>query len=343
MIERIHAFRAGLQDAVAERRVEGVHGTGLFADSVREVYDLNYVRAETPGDADALAGETNRLMEDFFHTRVVVERPDDASADGFRARGWTVTPHLIMAHTREPDRRVDTSGVREVPFESVLPARREATLGEVWGDAEIASLLDDAKRLIMRAVPTRFFAAFADGEIASYCEVRSAGGVAQIEDVNTIERFRGRGFGRMIVQHAVDEAKQTHDVVYLEALADDWPRELYAKLGFEPLGERHFVTRFPHPLTRLRIRTPRLELRRGIRQPPLRGLDHRKRAVRVAPAPLEQPGAGDRDADVVGEGRLEALEDAVRGVDRSPAVLILPVAGHRDEARLEVGHSSRSL
>ena len=125
MIERIHAFRAGLQDAVAERRVEGVHGTGLFADSVREVYDLNYVRAETPGDADALAGETNRLMEDFFHTRVVVERPDDASADGFRARGWTVTPHLIMAHTREPDRRVDTSGVREVPFESVLPARRE--------------------------------------------------------------------------------------------------------------------------------------------------------------------------------------------------------------------------
>ena len=261
MIERIHAFRAGLQDAVAERRVEGVHGTGLFADSVREVYDLNYVRAETPGDADALAGETNRLMEDFFHTRVVVERPDDASADGFRARGWTVTPHLIMAHTREPDRRVDTSGVREVPFESVLPARREATLGEVWGDAEIASLLDDAKRLIMRAVPTRFFAAFADSEIASYCEVRSAGGVAQIEDVNTIERFRGRGFGRMIVQHAVDEAKQTHDVVYLEALADDWPRELYAKLGFEPLGERHFVTRFPHPLTRLRIRTPRLELR----------------------------------------------------------------------------------
>ena len=265
MIDRIHSFRAALQDAVAERRVEGVYGTGLFADSVREVYDLNYVRVDRATDVDALIAETERLMEDFFHARVVVEHPNASTADAFRGRGWSVTPHLIMAHTREPDRRVDTSAVREVPFEALLPARLEATLGEQWGEPEIASLLDDAKRLIMRAVPTRFFAAFEGDEIASYCEVRSTGGVAQIEDVNTVERFRRRGFGRMVVQHALEEAQRTSDVVYLEALADDWPHELYAKLGFETLGERDFVTRFPHPLTRLRIRTPRLELRLATR------------------------------------------------------------------------------
>lgn len=264
MIERIHAFRAALQEAVAERRVEGAHGIALFAPSVREVYDLNYVRAERVRDIDALVDETGRLMEDFFHARVIVEHPG-READAFRARGWTVTPHLIMAHRREPDRRVDTSAVREVAFEALQPARLAATLGEQWGEPEIASLLDDAKRLVMGAVPTRFFAAFDGNEIAAYCEVRSADGVAQIEDVNTVERFRRRGFGRMVVQHALDEARQANDVVYLEALADDWPRELYAKLGFETLGERHFVTRFPHPLTRLRIRTPRLELRLATR------------------------------------------------------------------------------
>src|SRR5207245_3307762 len=112
-------------------------------------------------------------------------------------------------------------------------ARREVTVGEPWGDDEISSLLDAAKRLIMLAVPTRFFAAFADGEVAAYCEVRSDGGVAQVEDVNTLPRFRGRGLGRAVVQRAVDEARATNDIVYLEALAEDWPRQLYAKLGFD--------------------------------------------------------------------------------------------------------------
>jgi RimJ/RimL family protein N-acetyltransferase/ribosomal protein S18 acetylase RimI-like enzyme len=196
---------------------------------------------------------------------VILERGDNRTAAGFRARGWTVVPHLIMVRTREPDRRVDTSMVREVPFAGLTAARREVAVGEPWGDDEISSLLDDAKRLIVRAVPTRFFAAFAEGEVAAYCEVRSDGTVAQIEDVNTLARFRGRGLGRAVVQHAIDEARKTNEIVFLEALADDWPRELYAKLGFDVVGERHFNTLFPPPLTRLRVRTPRLELRLATR------------------------------------------------------------------------------
>jgi len=263
VIDRIHAFRAALQDAAAEQRVPARHGDGLFAPSVREVYDMNYVRTEQPAPADELIADAERLMEDYFHKRVILERADDNTATGFRAHGWTVVSHLIMARTREPDRRVDASTVREVSFAELTAARREVTAGEPWGDDEISSLLDDAKQLIVRAVPTRFFAAFADDEIAAYCEVRSAGSVAQIEDVNTLARFRGRGLGRAIVQYAVDEARKTNDIVYLEALSEDWPRELYAKLGFDVVGERHFNTLFPHPLTRLRVRTPRLELRLG--------------------------------------------------------------------------------
>jgi len=262
-LDRIHAFRAALQNAAAELRVPSAHGEGLFSPSVREVYDMNYLRVEQPAPAEDLIAEAEALMGDYFHRRVVVERGDAGTAAGFRAQGWTVTPHLIMAHTREPDRRVETSMVREAEFGALVAARREVTVGEPWGDDEISSLLDEAKQLIMRAVPTRFFAATIDGEVAAYCEVRSRGGVAQIEDVNTLERFRGRSLGRAVVQHAVDTASSSHDVVYLEALAEDWPRELYGKLGFDVVGERHFNTRFPSPLTRLRVRTPRLELRLG--------------------------------------------------------------------------------
>lgn len=265
MIDRIYAFRATLQEAAAEQCVPATHGVGLFAPSVREVYDMNYVRAERPAPADELIDEAERLMEDYFHKRVVVERPGARTAAGFRARGWTVAPHLIMVRARDPDRRVDTSIVREVQFSELAAARREVTFGEPWGDDEISSLLDDAKRLTMRAIPTRFFAAFADGEIAAYCEVRSDGSVAQIEDVNTLERFRGRGLGRIVVQHATEAARTTNDVVFLEALADDWPRELYVKLGYDIVGERQFITLFPHPMTRLRVRTARLELRLATR------------------------------------------------------------------------------
>jgi RimJ/RimL family protein N-acetyltransferase len=101
--------------------------------------------------------------------------------------------------------------------------------------------------------------------------------------VNTLQRFRGRGLGRAIVQHAVDEARTSNEIVYLEALADDWPRELYEKLGFDVVGERHFNTLFPHPLTRLRVRTPRLELR-------LASDSELRQLGRVALAGIHDPG-----------------------------------------------------
>jgi RimJ/RimL family protein N-acetyltransferase/ribosomal protein S18 acetylase RimI-like enzyme len=261
VIERITAFRHRLEERVAERRVPTAHGTGLLVDSLREIYDLNYLRAERPATFDELAAEADPLLADCFHRRVIAEVGGDKVAADALAAGWASVPHLVMAHGREPDRGVDTSMVREVSFDALLPARLEATLGEPWGDPEIAHLLDESKRRVMRAVELRFLAAFADGELAAYCEVRSDGRIAQIEDVNTLARFRGRGLGRAVVHAAVDEARRGHDLVFLEALEDDWPRLLYAKLGFDVVGKRHFFTRFPHPLTRLRVRTPRLELR----------------------------------------------------------------------------------
>lgn len=314
MIDRIHAFRAALQNGAAEQRIPAEHGEGIFAPSVREVYDMNYLRAEQAAPAAALIAEAERLMEDYFHKRVIVERPDAATAEGFRAHGWSVVQHLIMAHVREPDRRVDTSSVREIPFDDLVAARRVVTLGEPWGDPEISALLDEAKRLIIETVPTRFFATFVDGAVASYCEVRSAGSVAQIEDVNTIERFRGRGLARAVVQHAVDVAHETNDIVYLEALAEDWPRLLYGKLGFDVVGDRHFNTLFPSPLTRLRVRTPRLELRLASRAE-LRALAELARRGIHDPGRMPFGVAWTDSADSPGfvEESIEHHESAVRG------------------------------
>jgi RimJ/RimL family protein N-acetyltransferase/GNAT superfamily N-acetyltransferase len=261
-IDRINDFRRRVELAAAERVEPMPLGLGLFADSVPSVYDANYVSVEDPEvDAGELVAETDRAMERCHHRRVILEQGGDATAGALAGHGYVRSTHIVFAHAREPDRRVDTSMVQEVEFDRIVPVRIATTIAEPWGDDEIAEQLNDAKRLIMQAVATRFFAATVDDRVAAYCEIRSDGRTAQIEDVEAVSAYRGRGLGRAIVQHALDEARRTHDVVFLEALADDWPRQLYAKLGFDAVGRRDFLTRFPHPLTRLRLRTPRLELR----------------------------------------------------------------------------------
>ena len=76
-----------------------------------------------------------------------------------------------------------------------------------------------------------------DGEVASYCELYSDGSTAQIENVLTLERFRKRGLARATVSRALEDARSgDHSLVFLIADRDDWPKDLYAKLGFEEVG-----------------------------------------------------------------------------------------------------------
>lgn len=251
-----------MQRLAAERIVATAHGTALLSPSIRQVYDHNYLsveHAEVP--PEVLAAEADGAMDDCFHRRVVVEDGTPGLADEFVALGYVRSTHLVLVHEREPDRRVDTAMVRELALDELLPARAEATLREPWGDAEIAAELNESKRHVAAAVPTRFFGALAGGEVAGWCELRVGDGIAQIEDVEVLAEFRGRGLGRALAQHALDEGLRAVDTVFLEALADDWPRELYAKLGFVAAGRRDVYTKLPDPLTRIRLRTPRLELR----------------------------------------------------------------------------------
>jgi len=262
-LERSRAFLARTMAGVAERRVPVSGGVALLVDSLPRVYDVNYVHAlaAPPPSAEELASAADETMAHLHHRKVVVEQGGGELSAAFAALGFLDTEHLVLVRRREPDRRVDTSMVREVTWDELDRARRETTLRSPQGDDDLDEMLSTAKRRAAEAVGMRHFAAYLDGDVAAFCELRGDGGVAQIEDVNTLEEFRGRGFGRTIVQATLDEAMKTHDLVFLEALADDWPRELYAKLGFDIVGERHLFLRAPHPLTALRLRTPRLELR----------------------------------------------------------------------------------
>jgi RimJ/RimL family protein N-acetyltransferase/predicted GNAT family acetyltransferase len=282
VIEQITAFRRRLQDAVAERVEPFAHGTALFCDSIPIVYDANFLRIDSVATAAEHEAEADALMERFWHRRVLADEGGAALAAGFAVLGWTQTTHIVMGHVREPDRAVDTGAVQEVPFEELVEPHRRVTLGEPQGTPELADSLLAAKRRVIAAVPTRFFATYVEDEVASYCELRSDGHTAQIEDVNTLAPYRGRGLGRAVVQRALEEARAGANVVFIEALDDDWPKELYARMGFQQVAERHLFLRPPHPLSRLRLHTPRLELR-------LATLAELRELYRVAEAGIHEP------------------------------------------------------
>jgi ribosomal protein S18 acetylase RimI-like enzyme len=246
VVDDIRTFRRRLQRDSADRVLPTRHGTAILGDTIPDVYDHNYVSVEEPRvGAAELAADAEEALAERRHRRVIVEDGAPGLAADFAAAGYVLSTHLVLAHTREPDRLVDTSSIREVPLDDLLPARTEATLREPWGSADLATQLNEAKRRTERAVPTRFFAAVVHGDVAGWCELRVGDGVAQIEDVEVLEEFRGRGLGRAVVQHALEHARAASGVVFLEALADDWPRELYAKLGFTVVGRRDFYTRLP--------------------------------------------------------------------------------------------------
>ena len=49
----------------------------------------------------------------------------------------------------------------------------------------------------------------------------------------TLQEFRKIGLATAIVTHALAESRSTgHDLTFLLAEAEDWPKELYRRLGF---------------------------------------------------------------------------------------------------------------
>lgn len=70
-------------------------------------------------------------------------------------------------------------------------------------------------------------------------QLRVDGATAEITAVMTDPAHRGRGLATAVVLDAVRRAREAGcDVIWLHAVADDWPRRWYERLGFEDVGVR---------------------------------------------------------------------------------------------------------
>jgi ribosomal protein S18 acetylase RimI-like enzyme len=160
-------------------------------------------------------------------------------APGFDKLDWNAECDVVMIASRTPDREADGSIAQEVPAEELVPIWAEAARGDRHvEDDEVVRQLAEGKRVLMSAIDTQFFAARVDGQIGGYCELYSGAGVGQIENVLTLERYRNRGLARAMVLRALAASEAAgNNLTFLLANRDDWPKELYCKLGFDEIGQ----------------------------------------------------------------------------------------------------------
>ena len=170
---------------------------------------------------------------------------------GFVSHGYGVDRGVLMVLRDEPDpdRVPSLAAVEELRFEEVRAFEDEVTRREPWGaDTETARQLTEHHAKLERAVGARFFGARVDGVLAGCCELFVLGEEAQIESVDTLSEFRGRGLASAFVLAAAAAAREAGARrVHLWADADDWPQRWYAKLGFRPVATvgDHFLRRPP--------------------------------------------------------------------------------------------------
>jgi ribosomal protein S18 acetylase RimI-like enzyme len=245
-LARIHRFEREI-DMGGTQTVESPLGVGVLTPELPLRHDSNYLLIDRAGDAAEAIAEADRVLggagRDFRVINTFEEELGERLRPQFDALGWRTQRHLFMVLRRPPAKQADLSMVREVDESALRPGRRRAILSYPWGTPELAEQLLDSKLLIGSRARTWFFGVEADGEIVAWTDLYVAQGVGQVEDVATVADYRGKGYATAVVLRAVEEARRAGaDLVFLVADDEDWPKELYRRLGFDPVGRAYKFT-----------------------------------------------------------------------------------------------------
>jgi GNAT superfamily N-acetyltransferase len=240
-VERILPHLRRTVESIADEVVPVDLGWVARTRTLPLVWTLNQIcltAAATPGEVASLA-ETHQGDLPFRH--VVLEDAVSASetAACLETEGWEVDRAVFMVLSAPRDREVDTRAVVGLSEAQMTDLMRQWLIDERPGAT--AEELDEVTTYMRRE--GRLWdeqclgVLGADGEPAAITKLRSDGPTAWVEDVYTVPGARGHGHARALVSRAVDLATSTgHELVFILADDNDWPKDLYAKIGFRPVG-----------------------------------------------------------------------------------------------------------
>jgi ribosomal protein S18 acetylase RimI-like enzyme len=248
-MERILAhLRRADEGAVDEVRPTG-HGRALLTPSLPLVWQLNAVRVEdAAAGPEELAAEAEEVLGHAGHRKLVVHDPDQGArlAPRLAADGWNVYRLVVMVRDRPPE-RVPRPGAgaevdRATGAATLAAFRREQPFG--WQETAVEQLAEMDERYA-RVSRGRDFAAPPE-DPACACRLYTANGLAQVDEVGTLERRRNEGHASAAVLAAAETAAaEGCDPIFLLTDGGDWPQGWYRRLGFSAIGSTYEFLKLP--------------------------------------------------------------------------------------------------
>ncbi|MEU4578561.1 GNAT family N-acetyltransferase [Nonomuraea sp. NPDC023979] len=246
-LRRALEFVRGFARRRAPRVVDVPGGFAVLDDRYPGSYDDNKLVVWAGDDPGVVLEAAERVLGGRGHRQVNVD--DDALgaafAPTFAAAGYEHEETLVMVFRGAPPagppeaERLEVAELLPVVRESWRATLPEASEEVVDGLARrIETRLRGADRVGFRGVRA------ADGGLAAYADLYAHEGVAQIESLVTLARHRGNGHARALMRSLLAETAGA-DLVFLLADAADWPKDFYARLGFETAGRTHSFLKTP--------------------------------------------------------------------------------------------------
>lgn len=252
MRDRLLEFELALDHRSNEEVVEYEWGRAFLSPGLPLAWDANWALIERPGmTATEVVAAADESLADYAHRAVAIR--DESEGERLAREmaalpGWEAERNLYMLLRGEGE-ALSGAGVRETPLSGCEDLRRELIRGEFPADLddleETADQLLEMSRRTGEAGGDRWFVAPPE-QPASACCLLSGGGIGQVEDVGTLASARGKGLAQTVIGAAVAASREAgHRHTFIVADAEDWPRLLYEKLGFEACGVLHVLRKAP--------------------------------------------------------------------------------------------------
>jgi GNAT superfamily N-acetyltransferase len=252
MRDQLLEFELALDRKANEEVVEHPWGTAFLSPALPLAWDANWALIERVDmSAAEVVAAADEALAGCAHRALAIR--DEAEGERLAPEieaipAWEVERNLYMLWREES--WLETEGeARETPLSGCEGLRRELIRGEFPADLddleETADQLLEMGRRTGEAGGDRWFVA-PPADPASACCLLSGGEIGQVEDVGTLAPARGRGLAQAVIGAAIAASRAaSHRHTFIVADADDWPRLLYEKLGFESCGVLHVFRRAP--------------------------------------------------------------------------------------------------
>jgi GNAT superfamily N-acetyltransferase len=251
MRDRLLDFELELDERANEEVVEYPWGRAFLSPALPLAWDANWALIERSGmSAAEVVAAAEESLAGYAHRAIAIR--DEAEGERLAREiaaipGWEAERNLYML-LRDPGAEAPGDAL-ETPLSGCEALRRELIRGEFSPDLdkleETADQLLEMGRRTGEAGGDRWFVAPSE-EPAAACCLLSGGDIGQVEDVGTLAAARGRGLAKTVIRAAIAASREAgHRHTFIVADADDWPRLLYGKLGFEACGVLHVLRKPP--------------------------------------------------------------------------------------------------